>query len=302
MRVYEELFIVKPDAPEEEVDGFIDQIKQVITSGKGTVDKVDNWGVRKLAYRLAKYNEGRYVLIVFSSTPELVHEVERSMRVADLVIKFITVRIDEKQKKIDKRKKARDKRAARRPAPQAARSRAADAGLIPAIAWRRAGAACLAGTCEARTGASPNRPSPNRPSPKPAKAERRTRRRSKSWRKPKAEDLSADRCGPRAATRPSRQEAIFPAQEGVPVLRRQDRRYQLQGRAAADVLHQRARQDHAAAHFGRVRAAPAAVGRSDQAGAEYRADAVFERQFKGSESWKSFSEKTSINWARAASW
>ncbi len=58
MRVYEELFIMKPDAPEEEVDGFIDQIKQVITSGNGTVDKVDKWGVRKLAYRVSKYHEG----------------------------------------------------------------------------------------------------------------------------------------------------------------------------------------------------------------------------------------------------
>jgi small subunit ribosomal protein S6 len=119
MRVYEELFIVKPDAPEEEVDGFVEQIKQVITSGKGTVDKVDKWGVRKLAYRISKYNEGVYILVVFSSGPELVHEIERRMRVTDIVIKFITVRIDEKQKKIDKRKKAREKRAARRPAPQA---------------------------------------------------------------------------------------------------------------------------------------------------------------------------------------
>src|SRR5580700_8743118 len=120
MRVYEELFIVKPDAPDEEVDGFVEQIKQVITSGKGTVDKVDKWGVRKLAYRISKYNEGAYILVVFSSGPELVHEVERRMRVTDLVIKFITVRVDEKQKKIDKRKKARDKRAARRPAPPVA--------------------------------------------------------------------------------------------------------------------------------------------------------------------------------------
>jgi small subunit ribosomal protein S6 len=120
MRVYEELFIVKPDAPEEEVEAFIEQIRQVISNGKGTVDKVDNWGVRKLAYRISKYNEGRYVLFVFSSSPELVHEVERRMRVTDLVVKFITVRIDEKQKKIEKRKKQREKRAARRPAPQAA--------------------------------------------------------------------------------------------------------------------------------------------------------------------------------------
>jgi small subunit ribosomal protein S6 len=120
MRVYEELFIVKPDAPEEEVESFIEQVKQVISTGHGNVDKVDNWGVRKLAYRISKYNEGRYVLVVFTSGPELVREVERRMRVTDLVIKFITVRVDEKQKKIDKRKKAREKRAARKPAPQVA--------------------------------------------------------------------------------------------------------------------------------------------------------------------------------------
>jgi small subunit ribosomal protein S6 len=128
MRVYEELFILRPDSPEEEVDGFVEQIKQVIASGKGTVDKVDKWGVRKLAYRVQKYNEGVYVLVQFSSSPELVKEVERRLRVTDSVMKFITVRIDEKLKKIEKRKKARDKRAARRPAPQMA------APLPPAVA------------------------------------------------------------------------------------------------------------------------------------------------------------------------
>lgn len=131
MRVYEELFIVKPDAPEEEVNAFIEQVKQVIATGKGKVEKVDDWGTRKLAYRVSRYNEGHYVLVVFSSSPELVHEVERRMRVADLVIKFITVRIDEKQKKIDKRKKAREKRAARKPSPAAAIP-AAPAAPMPA--------------------------------------------------------------------------------------------------------------------------------------------------------------------------
>lgn len=120
MRIYEELFIVKPDAPEEEVDAYIGQVKDLIAGGKGTVDKVDKWGVRKLAYRVQKYGEGNYILVQFSAGPELVKEVERRMRVTDLVIKFITVRIDAKLKKIEKRKKQRDKRAARRPAPPAA--------------------------------------------------------------------------------------------------------------------------------------------------------------------------------------
>jgi small subunit ribosomal protein S6 len=117
MRVYEELFIVKPDAPEEEVDAYIGQLKELITNGKGTVDKADKWGTRKLAYRIQKYNEGVYVLFQFSSLPELVTEVERRMRVTDMVIKYQTIRIDEKIKKIEKRKKQRDKRAARKPPP-----------------------------------------------------------------------------------------------------------------------------------------------------------------------------------------
>jgi small subunit ribosomal protein S6 len=132
MRVYEELFIVKPDAPEEEVDAYIGQVKDLITNGKGTIEKADKWGTRKLAYKVQKYNEGIYVLIQFSSSPDLVKEVERRMRVTDLVIKFITVRIDEKIKKIEKRKKQREKRAGRRPPPQAA-APALPGGPAPAV-------------------------------------------------------------------------------------------------------------------------------------------------------------------------
>ena len=120
MRVYEELFIVKPDTAEEDVDSFVEQLKTLITTAKGTIDKVDKWGVRKLAYRVSKYAEGQYILIQFGAEPDAVKEIERRLRVTDMVIKFITVRIDEKQKKIEKRKKAREKRAARRPAPQVA--------------------------------------------------------------------------------------------------------------------------------------------------------------------------------------
>ena len=117
MRIYEELFIVRPDATDEEVDPVIDQLKNVITQAGGTVDKTEKWGVRRLAYRVVKYNEGQYILLQFSAKPETVREVERRLRVADLVLKFLTVRIDEKLKRIEKRKKAREKRAARKPAP-----------------------------------------------------------------------------------------------------------------------------------------------------------------------------------------
>ena len=117
MRIYEELFIVRPDATDEELDPVIEQLKTVVTHAGGTVDKTEKWGVRKLAYRVLKYNEAQYILLQFTANGDTVKEVERRLRVADLVMKFITVRIDEKLKRIEKRKKAREKRAARKPAP-----------------------------------------------------------------------------------------------------------------------------------------------------------------------------------------
>jgi small subunit ribosomal protein S6 len=116
MRIYEELFILRPDAVEEEIDAYIEQIKTLITSSKGTVDKVEKWGVRKLAYRVEKRNEGFYILVQFSTeSTVLVKEVERRMRVTDSVMKWITVRIDESLKKLEKRKLQREKRAKRKP-------------------------------------------------------------------------------------------------------------------------------------------------------------------------------------------
>ena len=116
MRIYEELFIVKPDAPEEEVNAFVEQLKTQLTTAGATVDKVDLWGKRRLAYKVDKYREGSYVLFQFSAGPEAVKELERRLRVSDVVLKFLTVRIDQTLKRLDKRKKARDKRAAKRAA------------------------------------------------------------------------------------------------------------------------------------------------------------------------------------------
>ncbi len=116
MRIYEELFIVKPDAPDEEVDQFVEQLRTQLTNAGATVDKVDKWGKRRLAYKVDKYREGTYVLLQFTAGPESVKELERRLRVSDVVLKFLTVRIDETLKRLDKRKKERDKRAAKRAA------------------------------------------------------------------------------------------------------------------------------------------------------------------------------------------
>ncbi len=116
MRIYEELFIVRPDATDEQVDPLIEQLKGVITQSGGTLDKTEKWGMRRLAYRVMKFTEGQYILFQFTAEAPAVKELERRLRVNDLVIKFLTVRIDEKLKRIEKRKKQREKRAARKPA------------------------------------------------------------------------------------------------------------------------------------------------------------------------------------------
>jgi small subunit ribosomal protein S6 len=121
MRIYENLFIVKPDATEEEIDGLVDQMSKHVTNAGGTIDKVDKWGKRRLAYKIDKHREGHYILMQFNAEPTVVKEFERRLRVQDAVIKFLTVRIDETLKRLDKRKKEREKRAHRRPqaaAPQ----------------------------------------------------------------------------------------------------------------------------------------------------------------------------------------
>jgi small subunit ribosomal protein S6 len=114
MRIYESLFIIKPDVLDEEVDQRLEQLRTHLIALGATVDKLDKWGKRRLAYRIDKYREGAYVLIQFTAGPETVKEFERRLRVSDVVLKYITVRIDETLKRLEKRKKSRDKRAARR--------------------------------------------------------------------------------------------------------------------------------------------------------------------------------------------
>ena len=122
MRIYEILFIVRPDVPEEEIDGAVEPLKTVVTATGGNVDKVDKWGKRRLAYRVGKYREGFYILFQFSTEKgaETVKELERRLRVSDTVVKFLTVRIDEELKRLEKLRKKREKRASRKPPPAAA--------------------------------------------------------------------------------------------------------------------------------------------------------------------------------------
>jgi len=115
MRTYEQLFIVNTAAPEADVDALLEQLSGIIKASGGNLDKTDKWGVRKLAYRVNRQSEGIYILLSFSCAAQTVRELERRLRVADLVMKFITVRLDERMKRVVKRQKRREKRLARKP-------------------------------------------------------------------------------------------------------------------------------------------------------------------------------------------
>jgi len=116
-RIYEEMFIVRPDATDEVIDPLVEIITKEVLSKEGTIDKVEKWGKRRLAYKLEKLDHGYYVLVQFTCPAASVKEIERRLRVQDAVLKFITVRIDERLKVAEKRKKKADKRAARKPPP-----------------------------------------------------------------------------------------------------------------------------------------------------------------------------------------
>lgn len=115
LRLYEEMFIVKPDSTDELIDPLVDNLVNLIESEGGKVESKEKMGVRKLAYEIGRYREGFYVLLRFEAPGPVIKELERRLRVNDLVIKNLTVRLDEDMKWADKRKKKREKRLARKP-------------------------------------------------------------------------------------------------------------------------------------------------------------------------------------------
>ncbi|MGA2850173.1 MAG: 30S ribosomal protein S6 [Terracidiphilus sp.] len=109
-RVYEVMFIVRPDVAEEDVDKLIAGFSTTVTGGGGVVKTVEKMGRRKLAYLVRKFNDGNYVLLTIEADGPVVLELERRLRVTEPVIKFITVRIDEEEKRLAKVKALRGTR------------------------------------------------------------------------------------------------------------------------------------------------------------------------------------------------
>jgi small subunit ribosomal protein S6 len=118
MRNYEIMFIVNPNTLEDEIDKVNSQLEGIVTAGGGKVEKLEKMGKRKLAYMIDKFRDGSYVLFTLSANGEIVKEIERRLRVMDIVIKYLTVRMDDDTKRLDKIKAHRQKRAVRRGANQ----------------------------------------------------------------------------------------------------------------------------------------------------------------------------------------
>jgi small subunit ribosomal protein S6 len=128
------MFIVRPDVAEEDADKLIAGFSATVTGGGGVVKTVEKMGRRKLAYMVRKFNDGNYVLLTIEANGAVVLELERRLRVTEPVIKFITVRIDEEEKRLAKVKALRGVRRSAAPAfgPPAAPAHAAPVAPVAA--------------------------------------------------------------------------------------------------------------------------------------------------------------------------
>ena len=118
-RVYEVMFIVRPDVEDEEADKLIESLGNTVKTGGGVVRSAEKLGRRKLAYQVRKFNDGNYILLTIEANGAVVLELERRLRVTEQVIKFITVRMDEEEKRLAKVKALRGVRRAAVPAAPA---------------------------------------------------------------------------------------------------------------------------------------------------------------------------------------
>ena len=114
------MFIVRPDAADEDVDKLIAGFTTTVSNGGGTVKSAEKMGRRKLAYMVRRFNDGNYVLLTVEANGAVVAELERRLRVSEPVIKYLTVRMDEEEKRLAKVKAIRASRrklSAEPPAP-----------------------------------------------------------------------------------------------------------------------------------------------------------------------------------------
>jgi len=125
-RTYELLFIARPGLAEPEVEALTETVKGYLEKEGGTIEKVEPWGKKRLAYEIDKQREGYYVLIVFASKGDIVKEVERRLKVTDGIVRHITVRVDEDLRRAESRKKRRADHETKKKERQAAKRTAVE--------------------------------------------------------------------------------------------------------------------------------------------------------------------------------
>lgn len=94
-REYETIYILRPNTPNEQVAEINTRVKGIIEGMGGKILKVDNWGKRRLAYEVAKERKGIYLYWLYLANPGVVEEIERNLRMLDLVIRYLSVKVDE---------------------------------------------------------------------------------------------------------------------------------------------------------------------------------------------------------------
>jgi len=113
-RKYELVYVVSPEATDEQVADLHTQVGAIVQRIGGQIEKTDNWGRRKLAYEIGRHKEGTYVLEVIDGGGELMKEIDRRLKVTDLVIRHLIVRVDEDQGVVERTRARRTETTRRR--------------------------------------------------------------------------------------------------------------------------------------------------------------------------------------------
>jgi len=135
-RIYEVMFIIDADAPDDEVAQLSEAFQRIITDQGGSITKAETMGKRRLAYPIDRKNEGTYILLEIEGSGKEIAELERRMRVNDRIIRYLTVRVDEDRRRAEKFQAKRARKAAKRPGAQ--KSEPAPAMAAPAPAFDEA--------------------------------------------------------------------------------------------------------------------------------------------------------------------
>jgi small subunit ribosomal protein S6 len=113
-RTYEVMYIIDPETEGDRIEKLNDAVGKLIEKEGGEVVRMDDIGMKQLAYPIQKKREGYYVLFEINGSGQEIAELERRMRVNDMIMRYITVRVDEDRKTADKRRSKREARSAKR--------------------------------------------------------------------------------------------------------------------------------------------------------------------------------------------